>query len=103
MLSKLKLVLSTFGENRSTGVAVVLIFPEIFGIRWSWFLMNEIGQKFIYKIYIIRNNDDAIWVHEAQYGVLLFRFFQNSCGSSILDTIAWNHTKFCMQYTYYER
>ena len=25
-------------------------------------------------------------------------FFQRSCDSSVLDSIAWNHTKFCMQY-----
>ena len=44
--------------------------------------MFEISQKFIYKIYIIRNDNDAIWVHIAQKGVILFRFSQNSCGSS---------------------
>ena len=30
------------------------------------FLADEIAQKFIYKIYIIRNNNDGIWAHVAQ-------------------------------------
>ena len=39
---------------------------EIFGIRWSQFLVDEIAQKFIYKIYITWNNKVAIWIHMAQ-------------------------------------
>ena len=58
---------------------------------------------FISKIYIIRNNNDAIWVHIAQYGALLFRFSQASCDIPISDSIEWNRTKFCMQYAYFER
>ena len=27
--------------------------------------MHETAQKFIYKIYIVRNNNDAIWVHSS--------------------------------------
>ena len=51
MLSKSKLSLSTFDVSRSTGDAVVIIFPEILVIRRSWFLFWENVQKtYIQKI-----------------------------------------------------
>ena len=78
-------------------------FSEIFRIRRSRCLEDEIARNFIYKIYIIRNNNDAIWEHVSSYGALLFRFFQSSCDCSISDSISWNRTKFCMQYTYFKR
>ena len=36
------------------------VFSRILEVNWSRFLMGEIAQKFIHKIYIIRNNIDAI-------------------------------------------
>ena len=41
--------------------------------------------------------------HSLEGGSAIPFFFQNSCGSSISDSIAWNRTKFCMQYTNFER
>ena len=35
--------------------------------------------------------------------LLFFRFPPNFCDSSILDSIEWNRTKFCMQYTNFAR
>ena len=58
--------LSTFDENLSTGGTVISLFSEIFGVCRSQFLVDEIAQKFLWKIYIIRNNNDAIWVHIVQ-------------------------------------
>ena len=83
-------------------VDVVSLFPKF----WNMLILvssDEIGQRFMYKICIIRNNNDVIWVYIGQQGVLLFHFPTNSCGSSILDSTAWNCTKFCMKYTYFER
>ena len=36
--------------------------------------MHEFAKKCIGKIYIIRYNDDGIWVHIDQKGALLFSF-----------------------------
>ena len=45
-----------------------LIFSKIFGISLSRFLADEIAQKFIYKICIIRNNNGGVWVYRASKG-----------------------------------
>ena len=45
----------------------------------------------MHNIYIIRNNYDAIWIHTGLQGALLFHFSQNSCDSSISDSIPWNY------------
>ena len=37
--------------------------------------MDELAQKFICIIYIIRNNNDAIWVHISPQRSIIFRFF----------------------------
>ena len=79
-------------------------FSEIFWDMLIWVSSGWTCTKiYTQNIYIIRNNNDAIWVDIAPEGVLLFRFFQNSCGSSISYFIAWNRTKFYIQYTYFER
>ena len=59
--------------------------------------------KIIRKWHIIISNKAIIWTHIAQEGPLLFHFFQNSCDNFISDFIAWNRTKFCMEYTYFGR
>ena len=61
----MNICLSIFGENRSTGCAVVSLFPEYFGYADLLFLVDEIAQKLEYKIYIIRKNNNAFWVHLA--------------------------------------
>ena len=78
------------------------IFSEIFVIHRSRFLVHEIAQKNIHKIYyIITKKNNAIWIYIAQKEVLLFCFSENSFGSFISDSIALNCIKFCMQYTYF--
>ena len=47
----------------STGGAEVTLFPEFSG---QVDLVDEIAQKFMYKIYTIRNNNDSIWLHITQ-------------------------------------
>ena len=100
MLSKHKLISMSYWWKSLKSWSFSYTFPVIFRVHWSRFLMDEIAQ---YKIYIIRNNNDAIWVHITQSGELLFRFPQNSCDSSISDSIVWNRTKFWAQYTHFER
>ena len=56
-----------FGKNRSSGGAVVTHFPEVLRSAYlSRILGDEIAQKFIYKVYIIKSKNDAIWVHIGQ-------------------------------------
>ena len=54
----------------------------------------------MYKICILQNNSDGIWVHTAKQGALVFRFSSNPCDVCIWKLIAWNFTQFCMQRTY---
>ena len=54
----------------------------------------------MHNIYMISDNNDAISVFKAQKGALLFRFNPNFNENPISDSIAWNRTKFCMQFTY---
>ena len=42
---------------------------------------------------MVRNNNDAIWVHIALWGALLFHFSRNTCDSTIPDSIVRNRTK----------
>ena len=78
-------------------------FRNFLGYADLGFYWMKLHKKFTYKIHIIINNNDAIWMHKAQQGSLLFCFSGNSCYSSISDFIAWNRTKICMQYTCFER
>ena len=50
------------------------------------------------KIYVIRNNNDAIWVYIAVKKALILSLSPNSSDSPISDSIAWNTTKFYIQY-----
>ena len=50
------------------------VFLKILRIVTSRNLLNEIAQN-LYAKYIIKSNSDAIWVHIAKRGALLFRFF----------------------------
>ena len=52
-------------------------FSRIFEISLSQFLLVKIARKFMYNIYIIRNNNDAIWVHISVRGAAI-PYFQNS-------------------------
>ena len=54
-----------FLVNRSTGYDVIML-TIFFCISWPQFLVNEISQKSIYKIYNIKSNSDAIWVKIAE-------------------------------------
>ena len=49
------------GENYSTGGAIVTLFPK-FWDKLIFVFSDEIAQKFICIIYIIRNNNGTIWV-----------------------------------------
>ena len=49
--------LSTSDEKLSTGGAVISFLPKFSGSR---FLVYEMAQKFIYKMYVFRNNNDAM-------------------------------------------
>ena len=50
-------------------------FSKIFGICWHRFLENEIPQKFMCKIYSIRNCNDAVWIHILHKRALVVPFF----------------------------
>ena len=52
-----------FGCETFPSGAVVTLFPEFLVYASPGFLMDEIAQKFIHKIYIIRNKNEPFWVH----------------------------------------
>ena len=78
-------------------------FSRILSISLSRFLLNENAQNIMHNIYVIRNNNDAIWVYIAVKKALILSLSPNSSDSPISDSIAWNPTKLCIQYTYFKR
>ena len=80
--------LSTFDENRSSGGAVVTLFQKFSALVYlTFYKVEETARKFMSKLYIIRNNIHATWVHMLQQRVLSFRFHQNSCDNIVMSRI----------------
>ena len=69
-------------------------FSRFLGMRRSWLLLDEIKQKFTYKIYTTRKKDGTIFEHMPHKGALQFCFLQNSLDSHISVFVAWNCSKF---------
>ena len=93
--------LSAFGKSQNRW-RCSYAFSVIFGIRWSWFLVDEIAQKIIFKIYNIRNNNDAILILSLSRGRCLFVF--PNILEVVLSRILLHGCicrKFYMQYTYF--
>ena len=67
--------------------------------RLSQKILDEIGQKLIFKTYIIRNKNDEIQVHVTLYGALLFRFSQNCCDNHTSHSVEQNFSQFFACYT----
>ena len=65
----------------------------------SRILLHGIVQNFACNVLTLKDDIYVIFRAYLQGGVELY-FFQNCCGSSVSDSIAWNRTKFCMQYTF---
>ena len=42
-----------------SGRPLQFVFPKILRVVVLWLLLNEIAEKFIYEIHIIRNNNDT--------------------------------------------
>ena len=75
-------------------------FSNTFGISKSRFLVEEIAQKFIFKM--------SLEITFMEFGYTLLR--KGHCYSVFFKTLvlsrflfAWNRTKFCMQYIYFKR
>ena len=66
ILSKHKLISINFWCKLLKRRCCSYSFSEISGICWSWFLVDEIAQKFLWKICIIGYNHDPVWIHAAQ-------------------------------------
>ena len=76
-------------------------FSKIFGLSGSWFLVDDIAQKCIHKIYIIRRKTTIQFGYIYLSRVLCYYVFRKF--SSISNSIAWNRTKYFMKYTFCKR
>ena len=77
------------------------VFSNVLLISIFLLLLHGIARNFIWNIYAASNYIDIISVIIPQQGALQLRFFESSCDSHNLASIAWNNTKLNIRYAYY--
>ena len=75
-------------------------FYKILLIIISQLLLNGIAQNFRWNICTTRDDIDIISVVLPHQGALQFYFFKNSFDSHISASVAWNCSKFFVEYTH---
>ena len=78
------------------------VFAKIILIVISRLLSHGIIQNFIWNICTARDDIEKVSVIVPHQGAVQLLFFENSCDSHDLASIAWNNTKLNIRYTYYK-